>query len=238
MCVCVCVCVCVCASPLLKECCALSEIGKMCKTGAHMPLTAFAASGFMMPCLFFVFLNERLKIIIAKACACRLGSRAGPRTGKEERGFLQKKGEEGSRSGGRREVGLFVRFEASCVGGGSHRAGGPPQFCMGRVGLRGRRPDPGLLAPDASRQEAEANLWHSLSLSLSLCVSLCVCACRTIRFLSTSFVPGVLRFRSSGAGGDDDFLAQSLDPKRRPKTNHKPAFRPDPSPQNCERTRA
>ena len=27
----------------------------------------------------------------------------------------------------------------------------------GRVGLGGRRPDPGLLAPDASRQEAEAN---------------------------------------------------------------------------------
>ena len=27
----------------------------------------------------------------------------------------------------------------------------------GRVGLGGRRPDPGLLVPDASRQEAEAN---------------------------------------------------------------------------------
>ena len=28
----------------------------------------------------------------------------------------------------------------------------------GSVGLGGRRPDPGLLVPDASRQEAEANL--------------------------------------------------------------------------------
>ena len=54
--------------------------------------------------------------------------------------------------------------------GGSHRAGGGGgggvrKFGMG--GLGGRRPDPGLLVPDASRQEAEANFetrtvlrWH------------------------------------------------------------------------------
>ena len=40
-------------------------------------------------------------------------------------------------------------------GGGG---GGVRKFGMGgRVGLGGRRPDPGLLVPDASRQEAEAN---------------------------------------------------------------------------------
>ena len=39
--------------------------------------------------------------------------------------------------------------------GGSHRAGGGGgirKFCIGM-------PDPGLLVPDASRQEAEANIW-------------------------------------------------------------------------------
>ena len=43
------------------------------------------------------------------------------------------------------------------MGGGG--GGGVRKFGMGgRVGLGGRRPDPGLLVPDASRQEAEANL--------------------------------------------------------------------------------
>ena len=37
--------------------------------------------------------------VIVNACACRLGSRAGPRTGKEERGFLQKTGRKGSGPG-------------------------------------------------------------------------------------------------------------------------------------------
>ena len=46
---------------------------------------------------------HHLYLLIVNACAPRLGSRAGPRTGKEERGLLQKR-EEGSRSGGRREV--------------------------------------------------------------------------------------------------------------------------------------
>ena len=42
-------------------------------------------------------------------------------------------------------------------GGGG--GGGVKKFGMGgRVGLGGRRPDPGLLVPDASRQEAEANI--------------------------------------------------------------------------------
>ena len=36
------------------------------------------------------------------------------------------------------------------------RAGGGG--VRGGVGLGGRRPDPGLLVPDASRQEAEANI--------------------------------------------------------------------------------
>ena len=40
---------------------------------------------------------------IVNACARRLGSRAGPRTGKEETGFLQKKGG-WVQVGGRREV--------------------------------------------------------------------------------------------------------------------------------------
>ena len=38
-------------------------------------------------------------------------------------------------------------------GGGVHHK----VLHKGRVGLGGRRPDPGLLVPDASRQEAEAN---------------------------------------------------------------------------------
>ena len=41
-------------------------------------------------------------------------------------------------------------------GGGGVRKSG----MGGRVGLGGRRPDPGLLVPDASRQEAEANLFY------------------------------------------------------------------------------
>ena len=45
-------------------------------------------------------------------------------------------------------------------GGGG--GGGVTKFCMGgRFGLGGRRPDPGLLVPDASRQEAEANVHIS-----------------------------------------------------------------------------
>ena len=41
------------------------------------------------------------------------------------------------------------------AGGGG---GGGWHFCMeGGVRLGGRRPDPGLLVPNASRQEAEAN---------------------------------------------------------------------------------
>ena len=57
---------------------------------------------------------------------------------------------------------------------GSHGGGGgsATKFCMGgRVGLRGRRLDPGLLAPGASRQEAEANL--SLKFRRKMCSSSC-----------------------------------------------------------------
>ena len=48
--------------------------------------------------------------------------------------------------------------------GGSHRAGGWRQkiWYGGKGWLGGRRPDPGLLVPDASRQEAEANIWLSV----------------------------------------------------------------------------
>ena len=44
-------------------------------------------------------------------------------------------------------------------GGGRSGVGGGGGWGEGRgwVGLGGRRPDPGLLAPDASRQEAEAS---------------------------------------------------------------------------------
>ena len=38
----------------------------------------------------------------------------------------------------------------------------------GRVGLGGRRPDPGLLVPDASRQEAEANFIERCILKLDV----------------------------------------------------------------------
>ena len=43
-------------------------------------------------------------------------------------------------------------------GGGGVWVGAQKFVCGGRVGLGGRRPDPGLLAPNASRQEAEAKL--------------------------------------------------------------------------------
>ena len=42
--------------------------------------------------------------------------------------------------------------------GGPQGGGGGGGVMGGRVGLGGRRPDPGLLVPDASRQEAEANM--------------------------------------------------------------------------------
>ena len=46
--------------------------------------------------------------------------------------------------------------------------GGGPFFGWGgRVGLEGRRPDPGLLVPDASRQEAEANFLLQSEASLT-----------------------------------------------------------------------
>ena len=50
-------------------------------------------------------------------------------------------------------------------------AGGGCKVLHGRKGgLSGRRPDPGLLAPDASRQEAEANLdqWSSCPEALTV----------------------------------------------------------------------
>ena len=62
------------------------------------------------------------------ACARRLGGRAGP---------LQV----------RRLKGLRVFEGCQAEGGGG----------WGGVGVGGRRPDPGLLVPDTSRQEAEAN---------------------------------------------------------------------------------
>ena len=100
-----------------------------------------------------------------------------PQPGKEERGF--RKGGGGGVVGG--GVGGGLRHSlcrshrqagpsTASVCSSSKRLGGVPQgrggggggvrkFCMGgRVGLGGRRPDPGLLVPDASRQEAEANL--------------------------------------------------------------------------------
>ena len=43
------------------------------------------------------------------------------------------------------------------IGGGPTGRGGGKTLHAGRAGLGGRRPDPGLLVPDASRQEAEAN---------------------------------------------------------------------------------
>ena len=117
----------------------------------------------------FIFMTVSEFIRIVNACARRLGSRAGPRTGKGERGFLgkaSKKGE-GSRLSRPPKSEGWGRFQGSqegFQGVPSHRGGGGPKkgavrkFCMGgRVGLGRRRPDPGLLVPDASRQEAEAN---------------------------------------------------------------------------------
>ena len=83
-----------------------------------------------------VEVSGSLLVIIVNACAPRLGSRAGPRTGKEERGF-RKKGEEGQRGergGGRGEgVAVGVGVHSLCRShrqgtltpsdwGGSHRA--------------------------------------------------------------------------------------------------------------------
>ena len=47
----------------------------------------------------------------------------------------------------------------------------------GRVGLGGRRPDPGLLVPDASRQEAEANIRSLNHLSVLVSPVPLVLAC-------------------------------------------------------------
>ena len=111
--------------------------------------------------------------LIVNACARRLGSRAGPRT--KEGGRAERVG--GGWGGGGGGWGEFLRhFPVGAtdkpkhgiglqllqgIGGGpTGRGGGWRQikFGMGgRVGLGGRRPDPGLLVPDASRQEAEAN---------------------------------------------------------------------------------
>ena len=85
--------------------------------------------------------------IYCKRLRVRLGSRAGPQKGRKE--------------------GLKQRGVSGCVGGsglpGQARGVGPTKNASqrsgmgGRVGLRGRRPDAGLLVPNASRQEAEAN---------------------------------------------------------------------------------
>ena len=68
--------------------------------------------------------------VIVNACARGLGSRAGPRTGKEEREFLQKKGRKGpgGGGGGGREVkGVRVPGEglrgSLCAGGTLHGIG-------------------------------------------------------------------------------------------------------------------
>ena len=54
----------------------------------------------------------------------------------------------------------FQAIGGGPTGRGGGGGGGVTKFCMGgRVGLGGRRPDPGLLVPDASRQEAEANYY-------------------------------------------------------------------------------
>ena len=93
--------------------------------------------------------------IIVNACARRLGSRTGPRTGKEERGFLARV--HGRVRGGARKVG--PRMEGAGGGGGSQKGLKTPfcpfwtQILVWGEGLGYGEGD--LIR--VSRQEAEAN---------------------------------------------------------------------------------
>ena len=63
--------------------------------------------------------------LIVNACVRRLGSRAGPRTGKEETGFRKEEGQRGQRAKGGGGWGGHGQFAAPPSDwGGSHRAGG------------------------------------------------------------------------------------------------------------------
>ena len=89
--------------------------------------------------------------IIVNACARRLGSRT-------SHGQERRKGFQG-RLGGSQEVQAVPGgFQGGVLGGWG---GESEKFALGgRVGLGGRRLYPGLLDPDAFRQEVETNILN------------------------------------------------------------------------------
>ena len=93
--------------------------------------------------------------VIVNSCARRLGSRE-KRKDSQIRAFCSAPLQEPPTGGTPHGIGLQL-LQAMVPQGGGGGGGGAcvTEFGEGLVG--GRRPDPGLLVPNASRQEAEAN---------------------------------------------------------------------------------